>query len=175
MKVIVEGVDLAGKTTFLEKLSKRMNEGCILKNALKPRAEGDTAKLKQQYEDLLAMAEAQPEMLVFFDRFYPSQLVYSVLRGHDDMSDAWYSEFETTSFQTRSCLIMIYEDDGELTRRYRLRGDEHVSEEQMLTLSKRYDIFFENCTLPKVKLWSRDPEYIEKAIAFIMQNRGASV
>ena len=172
MYAIVEGVDLSGKTTFLERLAKRMNEGVILKNALKPKNGIDTQKLKNQYVELIRMAQLSPEMLVFFDRYFPSQVVYSILRGHDDFTDRWYEEFELTYFADRGCMILVYETEEALTQRYNDRGDEHVDLKQILMLNERYEQYFERCKIPKIRIQSTDSQAIEKAEKFIRELRG---
>lgn len=175
MLVIVEGVDLAGKSTFLENLSKKVNAGFIVKNTMKPRSNAngglhhweELQKLKHHYMQISLIGATFPStMPIYLDRFYPSQIVYSILRGHDDFTDNYYCKFEEM-IQDIACLIMIYEDEDVLTQRFAVRGDEHVTLDQILLLKKRYDEFFVRCTLPKIKLKSTDPDILLKATTFM--------
>jgi thymidylate kinase len=176
MFVIVEGSDLSGKTTFLEKLSKRMNCGVIIKNALKPRVSAvdlstdyyaEMTRLKIHYNSIFKAGNYfDDDQHIFLDRFFPSQVVYSVLRGKDDFSDDWYEEFEMT-MRGKTVYIWIFEDEETLRQRYDDRGDEHVNFEQILIVHRRYQQFFERCKLPKLALKSSDPEYITRAVQFI--------
>lgn len=49
--VIIEGPDLSGKSTAIEKLSKKIGNGFVLKNCFKPKEEGDL--IFYQYECIL--------------------------------------------------------------------------------------------------------------------------
>ena len=82
--LIIEGPDLSGKTTAIEKIAKHFNSGFILKNAMKPKKKEDSTKLYEHYRYLLGMVFDSPESVIILDRFFPSQAVYSYLRGEDE-------------------------------------------------------------------------------------------
>ena len=81
--IIVEGPDLAGKTTIIENLGKRLNQGIIIKNLYKPKTEN--GQIWNQYFNILETIRESKLNTFILDRFYPSQLVYSILRGKDDI------------------------------------------------------------------------------------------
>ena len=85
--VIVEGSDLSGKTTAIETISKHFNEGFILKNAYKPKTKAESNKVVANYWHILKLI-INEKNLVLLDRFYPSQMVYSYLRGEDEMRNS---------------------------------------------------------------------------------------
>jgi len=169
MIVIIDGTDCAGKTTLLERVSKKLNRGAIIKNTFKPKVSKDHDAIKVQYSQLAAAGRKLVEeagQLIFLDRFYPSQLVYSVLREDDELHNAWYTGFEV-AISDIAKYVWVYEDKETLAERYKDRGDEHVNLEQIYMLHDRYEEFFERCTLQKIKVKSMDEDAVEQVIAFI--------
>lgn len=169
--VIIEGPDLSGKSTAIEKLSKKLNSGFVLKNAFKPR-EKDSV-IFYQYESILAgvmtYLDRQPDQIIILDRFYPSEAVYSYMRGYDELDSAQTHNMETLCSSINVKLIFIDTTVETLEDRYAKRGDEHIKLEQLKILKTRYDTFYDNCVLEKIKIDTTKEGWLDEAIAFIKE------
>ena len=169
--VIIEGPDLSGKSTAIEKLSKKLNSGFVLKNAYKPK-DADSV-IFYQYESIIAgvmtYLDRQPDEIVILDRFYPSEAVYSILRGYDELDSTETHNMETLCAGIGVKLIFIDTPVETLEDRYAKRGDEHIKLEQLRILKTRYDTFYDNCTLEKIRVDTTKADWLDDAIAFIKE------
>lgn len=162
MKLIIEGPDLSGKTTAIEKIAKYYNSGVIIKNNFKPRSLEDTEAIFEQYCKILDMVNEIPdEDLVILDRFYPSQCVYSYLRGRDEMHSTNMELIEEICFSKDYTYIYLDTDLEILKDRYKQRGDEHIKIDDLLKLKLRYDIFYEKTRLTKYKVDTMKDNWLE--------------
>ena len=158
--LIIEGIDCSGKSTFLERLSKKLGRGIVIKNCYKPRDQ-ETERIKSQYVriwDMVLNSSFGPADYIFLDRFYPSQIVYSIKRGHDDFDDSWYRTFEKAlkTSKLNVVLVLVTEDEKIIRERFENRGEEYVKPEEITKLQNRYLSFFDKCKLRKIKIKSTD-------------------
>ncbi len=169
--LIVEGPDLSGKTYAIEKIAKHFNSGFILKNTFKPKKLKDTAKIYNQYWSLLKLVAhyqvAKTDELIILDRFYPSQAVYSYLRGRDDLEDPSILTLEDFCKKLGVKMIYLETDLQELETRYEIRGDEYIKKEQLRKLKERYDLFMSNTKLPMLKVNTLREHWLEKIERFL--------
>ncbi len=167
--VIFEGCDLSGKSTAIEKISKKLNSGFVLKNCFKPKT--DDAMIYYQYESIIASImtylDRQPNEVVILDRFYPSEAVYSYLRGYDALNSEFIKTMDTMCNGLNVRLILIETPLKELERRYMFRGDENVDVKDLETLKSRYDEFFKNSKLDKIRVNTMDENWETETIKFI--------
>lgn len=170
---IIEGVDCSGKSTFLDFFIKNWGDGILIKNCYKPRT-SETTQIKRQYFDIkniIDKADSVGFNNFFIDRYYPSQLVYSIKRGKDDFEDEWFWRFDDLMSRTnkyRVHLILITEDVEEIKKRMKERGEEYIQENEVEMLQKRYLEFFDRSKLKKIKLKSLDglKENYDKIVAW---------
>ncbi len=175
--VIIEGPDLAGKTYFIEKFSKHMNNGIIIKNNYKPKTGDDFNKIREQYVVIFGISKAYNEYLgnkkglVILDRFYPSQSVYSYLRNKDELNSEVEKEFEEIAeelaeeFNTK--MIFLNTPLKVLEKRYDERGDEHIKKEMLAKLYDRYQTFMKNTKLEVLYLDTSKEGWLKKAEKFV--------
>ena len=153
--LIVEGPDLSGKSYAIEKIGKYFNNGLILKNTYKPNKSGDT-EIYHRYWKILNLLEfgwASPKTDVHvLDRFFPSQAVYSIMRGEDEMYSTNIAQLD--SYCSLRDYLYVYLDTpmSELEKRYDSRGDEHIQKQTLKTLKKRYDEFYKYTKMKKIKV-----------------------
>jgi len=177
--LIIEGPDLSGKTTAIEKIAKHFNSGFVLKNAYKPKEQRDS-KIYEQYDNILDLIENWEENswtessndVLILDRFYPSQAVYSILRGYDELQEPRVELLERRLINYEFDVIYVYLDCSIdlLKCRYKERGDEHISIEQLEMLKTRYDLFYEKCKLNKIKIDTMQKDWLEKFESFLYAN-----
>ena len=166
--LIIEGSDLVGKSTAIERISKYYKNGFLIKNLYKPSTSHDE-KIYHQYYKILNMIEGLS--FVILDRFFPSQAVYSVKRGEDEMNS------EEIKFLDEECVekkfIYVYLDTSlaELERRYNNRGDEHIAFEDLTWITERYDIFWKKTKMRKIKLDTMKEGWLEELSIFITENK----
>lgn len=169
--LIVEGPDLSGKTYTVEKIAKHFNSGFILKNSFKPKKENDIQDIYSKYIKLLNLAKhyinINGDSLIILDRFYPSQAVYSYLRGLDELNS------QNILFLDDLCLSegikMIYVDTSlkRLQERYDKRGDEHIDKEKLIKIKERYDEFMKNTNLPLLRLNTLKENWLQSVEEFL--------
>lgn len=177
MKVIIfEGTDLVGKTALIEKIGKELNGGIVLKNSFRPNSIEDDSQIQYQY---MIMADLIKEIskskfyhkmkFLFLDRFYQSQLVYSYLRGKDDLDyylreeSNFYSSFEffLSSLSIDIKYVWVTDWRKNIRRRFKEFGDEHIHYFEWFVLNDRYNQYFKACILNKTKVFSSSIEDIE--------------
>ena len=166
MIIIIDGPDLSGKTTAINIISKHFNSGFVLKNSFKPKNKQSSSAIYSQYWNIFNMVVDQ-DMLVILDRSFPSQAVYSYMRGTDEMShkeilalDKWCTDIG---------VLYIYLDTPleVLKERFKERGDEHITEDQLEALKIRYNIFYALSNMKKMKLNTMEPDWLRQVEEFI--------
>jgi len=166
MKLIVEGTDLSGKSTAIEKIGKFYNKGFTLKNNFKPKNKQSSSEIYAHYWHIIKLITK--EDFVILDRFFPSQAVYSYMRGTDEMGNI--ASIELDEF-CKIDYIYIYLDTplSELKRRYISRGDEHITMEDLRTIKERYDRFYKWTTMKKIKIYTNESDWFEKLQKFLKE------
>jgi len=144
--IILEGVDKTGKTTLAEKLLKAKTGTILIKQNRK-----DLKKIKDAFMNMAILLRDLPgDAPIILDRFYPSQMVYSILRGEESMTDVFYHVLEndlvnhpTLKFEIIYCTA----DDDTIRRRFKKEKEEYVKEDQIKLLKSRYEHFIKRTKL----------------------------
>jgi len=168
--IIIEGPDLSGKTYAIEKIAKHFNSGFVLKNSFKPKSLLDTNKIFAQYWNILSIIDGQ-KGLIILDRFYPSQAVYSYLRGEDDFDRVDIQALETICSERGILYVYLDTPRYELENRYDKRGDEHIKKGQLRELKERYDEFYELSILKKIKVNTMDEGWLIKLEGWLNEHK----
>jgi len=173
MKLIIEGTDLSGKTTIIEKIGKFYNTGFTLKNNFKPKNKLNSAEIYNHYWHIINLLEE--EDFVILDRFFPSQAVYSYMRGLDELSFSQIIELD--EYASTHNYLYVYVDTPLpiLLERYRDRGDEHITEKDLEVLRQRYEKFFFQTKMPKLRLISLDVNWFEQLKEFIKEEENGNI
>jgi len=151
MIIIIEGTDKTGKTTFINTFAKQ-HKCIIIKNQHKPNGINDK-QLKESYIALLYFINKYHNKFdIILDRFYPSQLVYSILRGHDSFDDSWYNNFEQKLRKFGHLYVYCTVDKETLLERHKIEQDEYLKTNNIDLIQKRYDKFYNQTNLNKVQL-----------------------
>lgn len=169
--VIIEGPDLSGKSYAIEKIGKHFNSGFILKNCYKPKDITDSKKIYAQYWKILSLSiNYSKQNLVILDRFYPSQAVYSVLRGRDEFEHNEIIAIENYLKLMDGKIIYLDTPWLELKERYEKRGDEHIKKlETLKKIRERYNAFMALSKLPILYLntMKKEEDWIKEVEEFI--------
>ncbi len=171
-RIIIEGVDKSGKSTIIEKMKNQFEYGLAIKNMIKPKDASDkeTRKIIRMYEHILDISE-NLRYTYILDRFYQSEIVYSILRGNDRFEeknfmaivDMWEEDMVHNTL-----LVLVETDPAIVAKRFKTCGEDFVKEEQIKMLQERYNRAFEMSKLPKIKLDTTELG-IEKSLELIKQ------
>ena len=166
--LLLDGPDLSGKSTAIEKIGKRLNAGITLKNLFKPSKPNDE-EIYRAYFDILMRTDGFDNVVL--DRFFPSQAVYSILRGADEMRNINILHLEEQCVARGDIYIYLDTPLETLKERYKVRGDEHIKIEQLEMLKKRYDLYYDLCPMIKIKIDTRFAGWLDELAKFIYKNR----
>ena len=164
--LIIEGADLSGKGTAIEKISKHFKDGFLVKNLYKP-SHADDLKIYMQYWQIAEWC-ATKEFLIL-DRFFPSQAVYSYLRGVDEMFSKEILDLDTYCADLDFIYIWLDTDAQELERRFDIRGDEHIQKNDLSILADRYEIFWNLTKMKKIRINTREKDWLQKLESFVYE------
>jgi len=152
--LIVEGPDLSGKSYAIEKIGKYFNNGIILKNTYKPKHSNDSEIYDRYWKiiDMLNEYIYEDSGVAILDRFFPSQAVYSVLRGEDELYSNEISNLDNSCSIRNFLYVYLDTPEDVLKQRYDTRGDEHIKKQELQMLKERYDEFYQMSNMRKVKI-----------------------
>ena len=174
MIIIVEGVDNSGKGYAIERIGKHLRTGIILKNLYKPK-DCDDLNIYDRYKAILNISNIYSNWdesnIVILDRFYPSQAVYSILRGVDHMHHTFINSLDLEIANDGAVIIYLDTDLSILEQRYKLDGDEHIKMNHLSMLSERYEIFMKNTRLPVLRLNTLEKDWLKKVEEFINSHK----
>jgi thymidylate kinase len=160
MNYIFEGPDCSGKSTAIEKFGKYIKRGLIIKNLYKP-SSSDDDYIYTQYRKMFEVMKSYNDVIIF-DRFFPSQAIYSYLRGKDEYYNSLLLQMEDYAITMGMIYVYIDTPLDVLIQRLHERGDEHISEDKLITLKDRYDRFFNETRMRKIKIDTRTEDWIKK-------------
>ena len=171
-RIIIEGVDKSGKSTIIEKMKNQFEHGLAIKNMIKPRdaSSEETERILDMYDHILRISSCE-ECTYILDRFYQSEIVYSVLRGNDRFKDESFMDVvdDWERAIAHNTLFVLLETDPEIVaERFRKCNEDFVKEDQIKMLQERYNKCFEMSKLPKIKLDTTELG-IEKSLELIKQ------
>ena len=172
--LIVEGPDLSGKGTAIEKIAKHFKDGFLIKNLYKPTQAKDV-KIFNQYWKIMsiyqnlenrAVSDRETQILIL-DRFFPSQAVYSYLRGTDEMHDKTILDLDEECANEGFIYVYLDTETIELQKRFDIRGDEHIKRDDLDTLRYRYELFWNQTKMHKIKINTMEVDWLDKLDKFI--------
>lgn len=168
--LIIEGCDLAGKGTAIEKIAKHFKKGFLIKNLYKP-SEPKDPKIYAQYWEIMhiynTLKEGYVAPFIILDRFFPSQAVYSYMRGEDEMYSPLIRELDDACAREGFIFILLDTKMDELEKRFDLRGDEHIKKEDLRMLINRYDKFWNLTQMKKIAVDTMEDGWLDRLATFV--------
>ena len=164
MLIILEGLDLAGKSYIAEQLLKGLPNCFYMKQGNRPKDKSEEERSKIQ-DTYYAMLEAwtsinDPNTNMIFDRYYPSELVYSLpKRGYDAFEDKIYRDLEgdLLSYNDKVLVLYVFTHKEELLKRFEVRGDDYMTPGDIDILLSRYNAFIAQTRLAVCQIQSGTP------------------
>ncbi len=173
--ILVEGIDLAGKTHLWNALMKAF-PGIGIKLTDRPldNSDKERKKIKEYYRAVLGFININYQNKTFImDRFFPSEMVYSAKRGYEAMRDPDLLDCERVLHHRKH--LVLYCDPGidTIIERLKVRGDDYVNEGDLRGLYDRYERFFKQTSLNYLRLDTKLP--VEKLIEQIKEAIGEPI
>ena len=144
MLIHLEWVDLCGKTTLIDKMSKLFKNVTILSTPREylPRRNSAKAREKirkyyiQRLQEVDKLLDDHPDATIILDRFFFSELTYwKVIRWYDseDMKEYQEKVFElirNIDIKHWYALIYLYDDTEAIRSRYLEKGDDYIKDKK---------------------------------------------
>lgn len=148
MIVVLEGPDLAGKTTVAERAVKRYG-GTVIANGPPP----PHGSLVQHYLQQIEDARDRGPALTVFDRLHVGELIYGPLfRSTSRLSTQDVSSIEHALEDADATKLHIDAEDSILLSRLQHRGDPLIERgDQLLSIASQYRLLF--AEVPHVAGW----------------------
>ena len=179
-RIIIEGVDKSGKSTIIEKMKNQFEYGLAIKNMIKPKdaLEEETGRIIDMYDQILRISSqsdlknpSNRNFTYILDRFYQSEIVYSILRGNDRFEEEGFMavvDLWENKIAKDTLLVLLETDPAIVAERFKTCGEDYVKEGQIRMLQERYNRCFEMSKLPKIKLDTTQLG-VEKSLELIKQ------
>lgn len=157
MRIIIEGVDKSGKSTLINALKNKVPRAVLLKLWTKPEGNQQeaTAYIRRMYMNMAQMTVDLNNNYIF-DRWYPSEMVYSFKRGYDSLKDGWFYELEKEIVKTRPLYILVEADPDLIRKRMAEDKEDFAKPEEVEKLQERYREHFKYCQLNKMVVNTTD-------------------
>lgn len=133
MLIIVEGPDLAGKTTLVKKLARELSSAQVLHRG------PPTQHVLLEYEPDIERYSAKADEHIICDRWHIGELIYGpLMRGSAQLTEPMRRHISMLLASRGAFTVYITPSDIELKRRYLAQGDDFVNLEQLLTVAQAY-------------------------------------
>lgn len=153
MLVIVEGPDCSGKSYLIERMIKKF-PGYLVKITDRPKDSSiqQRNKIIEHYHRVLDFAERNWNDIIILDRFYPSELVYSVKRGYDANDDRRFDVIKRRVEDLEHLFVFCDPGEAIILERMKQDPDDYVTEDENMLMLGRYRKFFDETQMNKVEL-----------------------
>lgn len=170
MRIIIDGCDKSGKSTLIEALKNKLPALIGLKLLSKPQDGSEAQKqyVKMMYARMAEMTRDQQSHYLF-DRWYPSEMVYSFKRGYNAIQDGWFYKFEQELRKTPHLYILVEAPKSVVIERFKKDNEDFAKPEEVDRIQKRYRKQYDKCQLNKIIIDPTDrlEEAVEEILAAI--------
>lgn len=162
MLIILEGLDCSGKSYIATQLLRALPHCYYLKHGNRPKDKSikEINRIKETYRDMLHAWDAiwDIDNNMIFDRFFPSELVYSLpKRGYEAFDDPDYQEIEKLILKENAphiIVLYVFASTEELVSRMKVRGEDYMELGDIDKLKARYNAFLNSTKIPVVRIQS---------------------
>ena len=132
--LIIEGTDCSGKTTLINKLIKddRFKDSILVRINAVPFGNvtlKKQEKLLKNYYEFIENLRKLSLKFVIFDRFYPSEMVYSKFKGYEGLTSISYKQLNKFFSKEDHLIVHVNPGIDEVLKRYENRGDDKFDKE----------------------------------------------
>lgn len=150
--IILEGCDNSGKTTLAQNIEKVTNASTY-KFTRTPKDDTDLSfeKLKTHYTTFVETISQTKCYYHIADRLHLSQMVYSIKRGRDMLTDPWFQQFEREFVMPLQHILVLCDPPQDVVEsRMKVRGDDYIKIQEIPLIMQRYKLAFEKSILDKM-------------------------
>ena len=161
MILIIEGPEKSGKTTLVAALIKKF-PGVMIKITDRPKdfSREEKLKIKFHYLRVMQFAKDSPENTFILDRFYPSEMVYSIKRGYDAMKDSFFRDLETHIMKEKHLLVFCNPGKEIISKRLKETPDDYLTKKENIEMLQRYQNFLKKTRLFSLEVNTSNPTEI---------------
>ena len=145
MLIIIEGVDKSGKSSLIEFLSKNLGNAYTLKIGYRPKDNSivERQKIVDSYFKVLKTYKQNfKDSILILDRFYLSELVYSIKRGYDALDESLLGDdmriIKEELENLDTLLIICRPDDATIAENFKKDKEDYAKIEEIKLLVDRY-------------------------------------
>ncbi len=154
--IILEGPDLAGKTTLANKLLVRTAADYGRDTMLIHRGPPTSHPLDEYVRPLLSYRPNRDQHIVI-DRWHLGEIVYPRILGRPTQMTPGIRRYVDAFLHSRGALLVhVDAPDDELITRYKQRGDDVRSLDQVLAAAREFRVVAKDNTLPAMHFTSVD-------------------
>lgn len=159
MNIIIEGIDKAGKSTIAADIREALYPVNPITFKLTQKPQQDNFFSQEAvitlYKEMFGQTRhpQNAEHLFIFDRSYPSEMVYSIKRGYDALSNKDLLELDAKLGEEHNTLLIYCEADAKtISKRFKSEKEEYLTDEDIEQILERYNIFLMKTKLPFIKI-----------------------
>jgi thymidylate kinase len=164
--IILEGSDLAGKTTLCERLRLYLSSKYPTHTTTVLHRGAPSSDPIAEYVDPLRGYEPESGQHIICDRWHIGEIVYPlVLHRPSEMDPTMFSQVEHFLDAKGAFLVHVWVPDSDLIARYKERGDAHRSLHEVLFASEVFKRMMRRSRLPSMTGLHHTPDDIVWAAA----------
>lgn len=170
MFIIVEGPDCAGKSTFIDKISRELAASAVShkRTACGPPKPADR-DVFEEYEHRVDILQ-QGVQVVVSDRWHWGETIYGPLfRNKSRLDTAGWRHVELSLLSQNAIVVYLHETSTVLLERLLTRGDELVHAEHLCDIEAGYHWCLRNTALPVISLRSPDTRDATRVVDIAMR------
>ena len=164
---VIEGIDKSGKTTLAHELLRANHNSVYMKGNFKPR-DSSTKSLEQLYDNYFFVLQQMNSFVkhgktLILDRFFPSEMAYSYLRGKDNIDSGFLKSIDSyiaDIYGDKLTIILCQADKITLEDRFLRDNENHASINDINELSRRYSRIFDSLQSPWMSYDTSAPNLI---------------
>lgn len=144
MLIQLEGTDLTGKTTLIDKISKLFKDVIIFKTPkeMLPREDSKQAREKiwnfyiKRAEEAYETLKKNPNQIILLDRFFLSELVYGQVVRKYDSSDVkslmtkLINLLQKIDLECWYWIIYLTDSTESIWKRFQIHGDDYIKDKK---------------------------------------------
>lgn len=165
MIVIFDAIDKSGKTSVIDAIKSQLGDKCqVIKRpkSLLPynaRQFTDDNRVHRLYTEQSLLSQYKllfeifknDKKIILFDRYYPTQIVYSYKRGYDELKEpSVFWDLDEEISKVPHLFVTISESDGTIGERFKREKEEYLSMSDIQTIQERFRTFVQATSLKNI-------------------------
>lgn len=138
-RIIVEGPDLSGKDTFIDKIKSGYDKVIDKETRKIDKSKLNLNTVNEYLEKEFDLLDEYKEKSVIFNRSFLSEFVYApIKRGYNPQNQVKKYIRKNKALLDKYFIIVIVPTLKTLTERLKIRGDDYIEEKELIKIRSRY-------------------------------------